>query len=106
MKAPGIRNEVGQQVPQRARSGVTPVVERRSKVVPGVRLMKFTLLRRGRRAAELKGNERHSRRQGQLATVENIQAVEVLGGDRLVGADVEDVDAIGAYPTDARSFAR
>ena len=33
-----------------------------------------------------------------LPTPEDIQAVEVLGGDRLVRADVQDVDALGSIP--------
>lgn len=36
--------------------------------------------------------------QGQLAPPEDVQPVEVLGGDRLVRADVEDVDPLGVVP--------
>ena len=51
-----------------------------------------------RLVAQLQGNERHAGRQGQLAPPEDVQPVEVLGGDRLVRADVEDVDPLGAVP--------
>jgi hypothetical protein len=50
-----------------ARSCVDAGRERRSKVVPGVRLMKFTLLASQRPLApQLQGNERHAGWQGQL----------------------------------------
>ena len=49
-------------------------------------------------AAHLKRDQCHARRQRQLAPVKDVQAVQVLRGDRLVGADVEDVDPLARVP--------
>lgn len=51
-----------------------------------------------RLAAQLQGNQGHTGRQSQFAPSKYIQPVEVLRGDRLVRADVEDVDPFGRVP--------